>query len=102
MASGGSYGQWAAKADRSKSEAAPPRRSPYPNVRSDDLDHLGPEDRAKIKATGKAKVMPGNPPAWVHDEGTWERAKAAVRKYWDEYDEPWAVVSAVYSNMGGS
>jgi hypothetical protein len=42
-----------------------------------------------------------NPPAWVDDEGAWERAKAAVEPSWDSYDEPWAVVAFVYSNMKG-
>ncbi len=104
MASKGNYGQWAAKADRpSTTKASPPaKKPPYPNVKADDLTHLRPEDRAKIKATGKARVMPGNPPAWVKDEGTWEKAKAAVQKYWDNYDEPWAVVSHVFQQMGGS
>src|SRR5262245_45775239 len=99
MANGGSYGDWAARSDRSKASGT---KSSYPNVRADDLPHLRPEDREKIRRTGKAHVMPGNPPAWVHDEATWEKAKAAVRKYWDSYDEPWAVVSHVYEQMGGS
>lgn len=99
MASKGNYGDWAAKADRPKAgnPGAPP-----PNVKADDLTHLRPEDREKIKTTGKARVMPGNPPAWVHDEATWERAKKAVQKYWGNYDEPWAVVAHVYGQMGGS
>lgn len=46
-------------------------------------------------------ARPDNPPAWVADEDTWERAKDAVKKSWDEYDEPYAVVAHVYENMGG-
>jgi hypothetical protein len=43
----------------------------------------------------------GNPPSWVSDEGTWNRAKKAVEPKWDEYDEPYAVVAHVYREMGG-
>jgi hypothetical protein len=43
----------------------------------------------------------GNPPAWVNDEATWERAKNAVEKSWDDYDQPYAVVAHVYKAMGG-
>lgn len=42
-----------------------------------------------------------NPPSWALDEDIWEKAKAAVEDKWDEYDEPFAVVSAVYQKMGG-
>lgn len=52
------------------------------------------------------KHMPiKNPPAWVADEATWERAKKAVRpeskKSQRRYSEPYAVVAHVYRNMGG-
>lgn len=49
----------------------------------------------------RAKVRRDNPPSWVHDEPTWERAKAEVRPYWHNYSDPWAVVAHVYRNMGG-
>lgn len=42
-----------------------------------------------------------NPPSWVEDEAIWEKAKEAVEPKWDDYDEPYAVVSHVYSAMGG-
>jgi len=42
-----------------------------------------------------------NPPAWVASEATWDRAKAATEKKWDEYEDPWAVVAHVYKQMGG-
>lgn len=42
-----------------------------------------------------------NPPSWALDEATWEKAKEAVEPNWDSYDEPYAVVSAVYQKMGG-
>jgi hypothetical protein len=45
---------------------------------------------------------PDNPPAWVADEATWEKAKAAVEPYWGNYAEPYAVVTHVYENMGGA
>lgn len=58
---------------------------------------LSPERLAMAR-----KVTPAtNPPAWVDDEGTWERAKEAVEKYWDRYSEPYAVVTYVYEQMGG-
>jgi hypothetical protein len=45
--------------------------------------------------------MTPNPPTWVTDEGAWNRAKAAVEKYWGNYSEPWAVVAHVYNMTGG-
>lgn len=42
-----------------------------------------------------------NPHSWVRDEETWDRAKEQVQPYWDEYDDPWAVVTTVYKQMGG-
>jgi hypothetical protein len=35
------------------------------------------------------------------DEAIWEKAKAAVKKNWDDYDQPYAVVAHVYRSMGG-
>lgn len=42
-----------------------------------------------------------NPPASITDEETWNKAKKAVEPYWDNYDEPYAVVMHVYEAMGG-
>lgn len=42
-----------------------------------------------------------NPPVWVKDKAIWERAKRQVERYWERYDEPWAVVADVYKKMGG-
>lgn len=42
-----------------------------------------------------------NPPDWVEDEDTWERAKDAVDKLEDEPDDYYAVVVHVYEQMGG-
>ncbi len=52
-------------------------------------------------AHGAHEGLENNPPTWVADEATWKRAKAHVEPYWDEYEEPWAVVSYVYKQMGG-
>ena len=68
------------------------------DIKADDLEE--PMRSYAIKG-GKSKTRPDNPPAWVTDEAIWERAKEAVRKYWDRYSEPWAVVTHVYENMGG-
>lgn len=43
----------------------------------------------------------GNPPVWAVDKAIWKRAKKQVRRYWERYDEPYAVVTAVYKSMGG-
>lgn len=44
----------------------------------------------------------GNPPSWVTDEALWQEAKDAVEPKWDDYDEPYAVVTFVYRKMGGN
>ena len=56
----------------------------------------------KLMKLAKGVTEETNPPAWVADEGIWEKAKAAVEPKWDEYDEPFAVTAAVYKKMGGS
>lgn len=38
-------------------------------------------------------------PSWVKDEDIWEKAKKEVD--FSKYDEPYAVVTEVYKNMGG-
>ena len=43
----------------------------------------------------------GNPPPWAEDADKWDRAVEAVKPYWDKYDEPYAVVSTIYSKLGG-
>lgn len=78
------------------------KRAGLPNVGVDDLKGLGAEQKAQLRGWGKQRPpMPGNPPSWVTDEAAWERAKAAVKDRWDQYDEPWAVVAHVYQNMTG-
>lgn len=56
---------------------------------------------AELMDLGKKIAAPGNPPSWVLDEDTWDRAKEAIRKRWADYDEPYAVVASIYQNMGG-
>ena len=63
-----------------------------------ELDHA--EHHCSCEKT-RAFPIRDNPPSWVADEALWERAKLAVRPYWDNYSEPWAVVASVYEQMGG-
>jgi hypothetical protein len=45
----------------------------------------------------------GNPPSWVEDDDTWEAAKKAVGPEEESKAKDfWAVVSHVYSKMGGT
>lgn len=74
-----------------------------PNVRFEDLVGWKEETIAKMREASpeSPEGMKPNPPVWVTSEATWNRAKEAVRKYWDRYSEPWAVVAHVYNNMMG-
>jgi hypothetical protein len=79
--------------------------TPPPNVKTSDLKGLSDADREYVKKQGKSHVMrPHNPPNFVDDEPSWERAKKIVKDSgkWEDYDEPWAVVSHVYQNIAGS
>jgi len=40
-------------------------------------------------------------PSWVADPSIWLRAKKAIKKYWDKYEEPYGAVVNVYRQMGG-
>jgi hypothetical protein len=71
------------------------------NVRIADLD-IPLKAKEWIVKAAKDMNVEGNPPSWVGDEATWEKAKAAVRPKWNDYDEPYAVVTHVYKKMGGS
>jgi hypothetical protein len=55
-----------------------------------------------LQIEGSAFPRPDNPPEWVADEATWNRAKSQVRPYWAAYREPWAAVAKVYQQMGGA
>ena len=56
----------------------------------------------QMKSWGTKYPRADNPPQWVDDKPTWERAKAQVQPYWSAYDQPWAVVATVYREMGGT
>jgi hypothetical protein len=56
----------------------------------------------QMQSWGTAYPRPDNPPKWVDDKATWQRAKAQVQPYWSAYDQPWAVVATVYREMGGT
>jgi hypothetical protein len=60
------------------------------------------DDELEDHLQGYDPEVDGNPPEWVADEGTWEKAKQAVKGKWDDYDEPYAVVTYVYKQMGGA
>lgn len=61
--------------------------------------NLSPEMTQQLQ--GYDPERDGNPPSWIADEATWEKAKKAVEPRWAEYDEPYAVVAHVYESMGG-
>jgi len=57
--------------------------------------HLGAIAKGEFKA-GK------NPPSFVDDESTWDKAKTAASKTYDMDDDAfWPVVTTVYQQMGG-
>ena len=72
-----------------------------PNVHRD-IYADRPEILSWIDLAPRDFERPDNPPQWVANEALWERAKKAVEKYWSNYDEPYAVVTHVYENMGGT
>lgn len=63
------------------------------------LESLTPAQSEWVLKDPKGFPRADNPPAWVDDETSWEKAKAIVQKKWDEYEQPWAVVASIYSNM---
>lgn len=63
------------------------------------LESLTPAQSEWVLKDPKGFPRDDNPPAWVDDETSWEKAKAIVQKKWDEYEQPWAVVASIYSNM---
>jgi hypothetical protein len=80
--------------------------SPPPNVKTEDLTWLDEEAREEVKAQGKNPEYkpfdrPHNPPGAVGSEKIWNRAKKAVKPYFKNYDEPWAVTMHVYHQMHG-
>jgi hypothetical protein len=69
--------------------------------KSPDISWLEEKHQKELKDLKKAPEMKHNPPEWVKSEPTWDKAKAEVKKDWNKYDEPWAVVADVYGKMGG-
>jgi len=53
------------------------------------------------QAGGTDRNRQDDPPSWVADGPTWDRAKAAVAVHWEHYQNPWSVVAATYLAMGG-
>ncbi len=64
-------------------------------------DNPAPSYSDEWTSASRATFRTDNPPSWVADERTWDRAKANVRPYWHTYRDPWAVVAHVYEQMGG-
>lgn len=62
---------------------------------------LTPDRAAWVSKDPRSLERPDNPPSWVDDEAAWEKAKAAVKPKWDDYEEPWAVVSHIYGSITG-
>jgi len=71
------------------------------DVKISSLTWLDKEDRKQLKDWGTAEEVEGNPPKWVADPAKWKRAKKVVKKYWKNYEEPYAITAHVYENMGG-
>lgn len=86
---------------RAKGGDKPGPSSDVPEPPGPSSDALYGERSSWMKQSRELE-RPDNPASWVGDEGTWEKAKAAVKPRWDEYDEPYAVVAHVYEKMGGT
>ena len=57
------------------------------------------------QAGGKAPEHPAGAPAWAANHEAYENAVALVKKHWEQYDEPWAVVAYAYDclkDLGGA
>jgi hypothetical protein len=63
---------------------------------------LSDEERAWVEKDPSNPERPDNPPSFIEDESTWEKAKEAVMPYWDRYSAPYGAVMVVYKNMGGT
>ena len=60
---------------------------------------LPPTQRAWVEKDPKGYPRADNPASFVQDEAAWEKAKEIVRPRWDDYDQPWAVVTSIYSKL---
>lgn len=76
------------------------------DVKANDLDALAAADIAALSLKERSQMKGHGPSNLLADdnevdEKIWQRAKKTVKKYWNKYDEPWAVVYDVYRKMGG-
>jgi hypothetical protein len=71
------------------------------SIRAKDLTFLDKEERDYVARMGKNWDSPLNPPPWVADKKTWERAKKAVKPYWKKQEEPFGTTAFIYRQMGG-
>ncbi|HZL96180.1 MAG TPA: hypothetical protein VFB99_21165 [Vicinamibacterales bacterium] len=69
-------------------ELEPDELDAPPDVATKDLKGLDTEAISWITKAGTEPEQPDNPPEWARDKAKWERAKAAVKKYWSKYSEP--------------
>ena len=74
------------------------------DVKSDSLSAedqqalLSLKERNQMRGHGQSNLLADDNEL---NEKIWNRAKKSVKKYWNKYDEPWAVVYDVYRKMGG-
>ena len=97
--------------DRDRKRPPPERKDDYDPAKLErivqeegDRINDGRGDRNLAEFIRKNYDSKHNPASWVQDEAKWERAKEAVDPEGDgadKYDEPYAVVAAVYKRMGG-
>lgn len=66
-------------------------------------DDLPPTMAQWAKTGGTAPEHPGGPvPPWAADQAAFQHAVALVKKHWEEYEEPWAVVGLAYDAMASA
>lgn len=81
-------------------------KKPHEEIANIDVEELGARIARGEGDPRLLKICSGltdenNPATWIADEDIWEKAKDAVKPYWDRYDEPYAVVTHTYKAMGG-
>ena len=52
-----------------------------------------------VEAGGESPEHPMGPPAWATDKSAYQHAVSLVKKNWDSYAEPWAIVALAYDAM---
>jgi hypothetical protein len=71
-----------------------------PGLKSADLP---PTMAQWAQAGGTAPEHPMGPmPPWAQDQAAFQHALSMVKKTWEAYEEPWAVVAMVYDCMAAS